>query len=844
MGAYPIAVEIARRELRGGLRGFAVLLLSLALGVAAIAAVATVRLSIQNGLAREGRVLLGGDAEIGLAYRFAADDERAWMEQVSQDLSEVAEFRSIVISPDARGARALTNVKAVDRAYPLVGRVRLSPDLAMPEALAGRGGLPGIVMAPELAERLGVRPGAKVMLGGIPFVFMAQLEQEPDSAGGLFALGPRSIVSLDALRQSPLLQPGSLFEIKYRMLLEPQTDLSALKREAGGKIAGGAMQWRDRRDGAPGVRRFVDRMASFLTLVGLAGLIIGGVGVSSAVRSYLEGKVAVIAMLKTLGASSGLIMRIYMLQVGAMAALGIGIGTVLGIGAPLALNGMITARLPVPVEMRIYPQALLQALAYGTLIALLFMLWPLARSQRIRAAALFRGVTLGRRGWPALRHMIVSAVILLMLLALSARFMDSWRLTLWAFAALIGSFLALLLAGLGVRMIARPALRLPMLRRRTSLRLAIGSLAVPGSDSVAVVLALGLGLSVLATIGQIDTNLRGAITRELPEVAPLFFAIDIQPDQLEGYLSQVRSVNGVGKVVTAPMLRGVITKINGRPAREVAGNHWVVRGDRGVSYAASPPDGTRITAGKWWPEGYQGPPLVSFAQQEADEIGLKLGDTITLNVLGRDITATISSFREVDFSSAGMGFVMVMNPGALAGAPHSNLSTIYAAPGAEATLLARVTDSFPNITMISVRGAIERISRLLQGIGAAITYGALATLATGMVVLVGSAASGARARAYEASVLKVLGGARMMILASFLLRSALMGLAAGLVALLVGALAARSVIVSVMEGSFSFDPISAILIILGGIAMNVAAYAAFSLRALNARPSAELRATE
>ena len=844
MGAFSLALELARRELRGGLRGFAVLLLSLALGVAAIAAVATVRLSIQNGLAREGRALLGGDAEIELTYRFASPEERRWMEATARRVSEVAEFRSIVILPGEGGARALTNVKAVDNAYPLVGALRLSPPIPLSEALAGQGGLPGIVMAPELAERLGVRPGARVLLAGTPFRLTALLEHEPDSGGGMFALGPRSLVAREALRAGGLLAPGSLFDAKYRLLLPEGADLAAVKKAAKKAIEGGALQWRDRRDGAPGIRRFVDRMASFLTLVGLAGLVIGGVGVSSAVRSYLDGKVAVIAMLKTLGASSALILRIYLLQVGAMAALGIGIGMVLGIGAPLALGPLIAARLPVPLEMGIYPQALFQAMAYGGLIALLFMLWPIARSQRIRAAALFRGAALGRRGWPAARHILTSALILTLLLALSARFMDSWRLTGWAFLALIGTFLALLLAGLGLRILARLALRLGALRRRRALRLAIGALGGPGSETVAVVLALGLGLGVLATIGQLDSNLRGAITRELPDVAPLFFAIDIQPDQLAGYRALLEGSDGVKKVITAPMLRGVITRINGRPAREVAGNHWVVQGDRGLSYAATPPEGTRILAGKWWPPDYAGPPLVSFAQEEAQEIGLKLGDTITLNVLGRDITATISSFREVDFSSAGMGFVMVMNPSALAGAPHGNISTIYAAPEAETTLLQKVTDRFPNITMISVRSAIERVAGILQGIGAAITYGAMATLSTGMVVLVGAAAAGAKGRAYEASVLKVLGGSRALILTSFLLRSALMGLAAGLVALLTGALAARSVIVLVMESTFRFDPASAVLIILVGIAMNVAAYAGFSLRALNARPATELRARE
>ncbi|RMD95587.1 MAG: FtsX-like permease family protein, partial [Alphaproteobacteria bacterium] len=351
-------------------------------------------------------------------------------------------------------------------------------------------------------------------------------------------------------------------------------------------------------------------------------------------------------------------------------------------------------------------------------------------------------------------------------------------------------------------------------------------------------------LSVLAAVGQIDGNLRAAIDRDLPKVAPAFFAVDIQKDQLDAFRAAARADPAVSRVETAPMLRGIITKINGRPAREVAGNHWVLRGDRGVTYSATPPEGTVLTEGKWWPEDYAGPPLLSFAAEEGRELGLKLGDRLAVNILGREIEAEIVNFREVDFSTAGISFVMAMNPAALAAAPHTSIATIYATPEAEARLMAALGDAFPNVTLIRVRDAIERVTSVLAGIAAAVTWGALATLVTGLVVLIGAAAAGERARAYEAAVLKTLGATRAQVLASFALRSALFGLAAGVVAILAGGLAGWAVMHFVMEVDYRFEPASALAIVAGGAALTTLAGLAFAWRPLSVRPARVLRASE
>ncbi len=831
-----LALRIARRELRGGLKGFRIFLLCLALGVAAIAAVGTLRAAIQSGLEDQGAILLGGDAQMEFTYRYADDTERAYMDRIATRRTEVVDFRSMAVIPDDS---ALTQIKAVDANYPLYGAVTLDPAIPLADALATQGDLPGAVLDPVLISRLSLKIGDTFTLGTQQFRLTAALIREPDSTGG-FTLGPRTIVRTEDLARSGLLAPGSLYETEYRLALPPGTDLETLKTEAETTFRDKGMSWSDSRRAAPGIENFVDRIGSFLVLVGLAGLAVGGVGISAAVRAYLEGKIPTIATLKTIGAEGGLIFRIYLTQILALSAIGIAAGLILGAGVPLLAAPLIEAQLPFPADIALAPMPLLEAAFYGLTTALLFTLWPLARTENIRAAALYRGGE-GQRGRPHGRY--IAALIGLVILLVGGAVLLSGipKLALGAAGGVTGSLLVLALAAYGLRRAARQSAHLA--RGRVPLRLALGSIGGARSEATSVILSLGLGLSVLAAVGQIDANLRASIEQDLPERAPAFFFVDIQPDQIDAFLARMTGDPAVTGVESAPMLRGVVTMINGKPATEVT-DHWVVRGDRGLTYAAIPPEGTKITAGEWWPADYTGPPQVSFAAEEATEIGLKLGDTVTVNILGRDITATVTSFREVDFSTAGIGFVMSLNPAALQGAPHTFISTVYAPPEAEAQLLKDVTKTWTNITAIRIREAIDRVTEALGAIATATAWAAAATLLTGFVVLIGAAAAGERARVYEAAILKTLGATRGRILASFALRSALMGAAAGTVAVLAGALAGWAVMTFVMDGTYRFEPVSAFAIVIGGVIATLLAGLAFAWRPLAARPAQVLRAQD
>lgn len=832
------AWRIARRELAGGLRaglaGFRVFLLCLALGVAAIAAIGLTGEAIERGLGAEGARLLGGDAQITFTYRFATPEERAWMEGAGA-VSEIAEFRSLA---RAGGDSALTQVKAVDGAYPLIGTVALDPPIPLDEALAGG----RVVVAPELAGRLGLSPGDRMQLGARSYEVAALIVREPDASVD-FGLGPRTLLRRDALEGSELLTQGTLFDSAYRIDLPPGADPAALRAELDARFGGSGARWQDARDGAPGVSEFVRTLEDFLILVGLAGLAVGGVGVSAAVRAYLGRKTAVIATLRTLGATRNTVFAAYLMQIGVLALAGVALGLALGAALPLALSPVIEAALPIPARFAPYPGPLAEAGVYGLLAAALFALWPLARTETVRPAALYRDAGgAGGGGRPRARYLIALAVLAALLVGIAAVLQGNRGLTLWAAGGVAGALLVLALAARGLRWAAARLARRRAVRGRPALRGALAALAGPREEAGAVVLSLGLGLTVLAAIGQVDRNLQGFVRGALPDVAPAFFFVDIQPGQMDAFARTVAGRGATG-IETAPMLRGIITGIGGRPAEEVAGGHWVLQGDRGVTYAAAP-EGREVVEGAWWPEDHAGPPQVSFSAEEGAELGLEIGTALTVNILGRDIEAEIAAFHEVDFATGGIGFVMVMNPAALAGAPHTWIATAQAAPEDEAGILRALGEALPNVTAISVRDAVTRAADVIAGVAGAIRAGALVSLVTGFAVLLGAAAAGIGARVFEAAVLKTLGAERRTILASFALRSALLGAAAGAVALIAGCIGAWAVITYVMQGEYEIAWANALAIVLGGAAMTLVAGLAFAWKPLAARPAGVLRARD
>ncbi|MER5171847.1 ABC transporter permease [Thioclava kandeliae] len=830
-----VSWTIARRELRSGLRGFRVFFLCLMLGVAAIASVGLVRHAIQSALHDQGAALLGGDAQLEFTYRRATPLERQWIEERASRVSEVIDFRSMLRHGEGDSLQtALIQVKGVDSAYPLYGTVETAPDLPLDQLRTPQDGIYGALIDPVLADRMGLKPGDRVEIGGVAFRMLARLARAPDETGAGITLGPPVIVATKALEGSRLLDAGALFESEYRVALPQGTDLDALKAEARIRFKDAGMSWSDRRRASPGADRFVTRLGSFLVLVGLAGLTVGGVGISSSVSSWLERKAATVATLRAIGATGRTIRWVFYWQLIGLTVLGIVAGLALASLLVLGFGGLIGRVMPIPVDLRLALGPMAEAAMYGALVTAIFSLWPLSRLSQTRVARLYRSRS---RGLPPLGMLALIAALLAVLVGASMALSGLPWLALGALGGVAGALGLLALMGWLTKRLAARVQR--VLRGQPALRVALAGISGPGSEALPVVLSLGLGLSVLSAIGQVDAGLRNAIATDLPKQAPAFFLLDIQPDQLDPLKARMQADPQVERVETTPMLRGVITQINGKPAREGRPDHWVLRGDRGVTYAATPRE--EVVAGKFWPEDYTGAPQISFAAEEAKEIGLKLGDTLTVNILGRDITAPITSFRNVDFSTAGIGFVITFNPSALAGAPHTHLATLYAPETAEPEILRTLAQAFPNVTAVPVREAIGRLTEALQAIARATSLAASVTLVTGVIVLIGASASGEARRAWEAALLKTLGASRTRILTAFLLRALILGGVAGLVAVGAGALAGWAVLTRVMDLGYAMAWGPALAILFTGMLAALLSDLFFVIRPLRVRPARILR---
>jgi len=834
------AFRIARRELRGGLRGFRVFLACLALGVAAIAAVGSIASSVIAGLEEDGAILLGGDAALRMTHRDISPDERAWLEK-SADISRVVYLRSMARS-DVTGKRSLVEMKMVDNAYPLFGTLETSPAAPPADLFAKRNGVWGAIADSALLKRLGIGVGGQIVVGDATYEIRGTIDTEPDRVSGARALqlGPRFMASAASVSDSGLVQPGSQVWFFYRIRLNDRTALDTWKADLDQAFPDAQWVVRDRSNASPTIKRFIDRTTLFMTLVGLTALLVGGVGVSNAVRDFLTGKMQTIATLKCIGASSGLIFAAYLIQIMAMATIGIAIGLLVGGLAPAALADLLRDALPLVARIGVYAQPLLLATAFGILTALAFSIWPIARACDLPAAGLFRDSIARFRGvprWP----FVVATVVLLAALAVLAIETAFSRVIAMYFVA--GSAVAMALFAVAGVLIARAA-KLVGSVGSTSLRLALANLHRPGAPTGSVVMSLGLGLTVLVTVALIESNLGRQITKSLPERAPGYFFIDIQNDQVAAFEKTIAGVEGFREMRSTPMLRGRVTRLNGEtatPDKVAEGGRWILRGDRGVTWARELPEGETLVAGEWWPADYSGPQLVSLSANSAAELGLGIGDTITINILGRNITGTVANLRDVRWGTLRMNFLFMFSPGVLVNAPQTHLATVHADPEREAGIETVVAAAFPNVTTIRVRDVLETVNGFLGKLGLAIRMTAGIAIIAGTLVLAGAVAAGHRRRVYDSVVLKVLGASRRRIMGTLLLEYGLLGLITALIASVIGSVAAWGVVTEVMKFDFSFDPLAVVAAAAIAIAVTLALGFYGTWRALGQKAAPLLR---
>lgn len=833
---WPLGARFAWREARGGLGALRLLFVCLFLGVLAMAGVGSLASAIERGLAEQGQVILGGDVEVRMTQRGPTPEEMAAIREFGGEISHSVRMRAMVRgeSGSAADKQLLGELKAVDGGWPLYGLadVRGGGGNAAVQAALGR----GAVVADGLADQLGLKVGDTISLGEAKFPVAAILTVEPDKAAEGFALGPSVMISLKGLEPTGLVQPGTLYRHHVRLKLPASVDPVGVSESLRERFPEAGWRVADRRDGAPGVRRFVERLAQFLTLVSLTSLAVAGVGVGNGVASYLDRKGGTIATLKAVGASSGLVWRTYLLLIGGVALVAAVAGALVGATVPWVVVALAGDVLPVPPALGLQWAPLLTAIAFGLLVALAFAVPPLARAGALPAQRMFRG-SVESWPWPSARAMAVALGAGAVVAAMAV-----WQAAerLFALGFLGGAAVVLLLLfGLGslvkwaAARVARPKRVLP--------RLALANVHRPGAMTRQLVVALGLGLSLFATLAFIETSFNAELQKTVPAKAPGFFLLDLPKEDLERFRATLPEGSEVEMV---PSLRGPVVAVNGVPASEIKNvpeGSYVLRGDRGLTWAEKLPAGNRLVAGKWWPKDYAGPPLVSMDAEQAELLGLKVGDSIAVSVLGVEITATIASLREVDWDSLGFNFVLIYDPNSLRDAPYSWMATITPPESAEAGFTGLVSRSFPTVSVVKVKDVLGEVATLVRQMGMAVRVAASVAILAGVAVLVGALAAQARARIYDNVILKTLGATRRQLMAAAAMEYTGLGLLVAMISLALGGLSGWVVVTQVLKFTWSPDWGVALLTVLLGAVVTLALGLVGAWRTLGVKVARVLR---
>lgn len=838
-----LALSIALRELRAGAGRLSIFVLCIALGVAAVAAIGSLSASFDEALARQGRLLIGGDLSFELIHRQADSAERAALESLGE-VSESASFRAMARS--AEGKSALVEVKAVDNAYPLYGDVSITR--------AERPGPvwrdPDVVLVERtLLDRLNLDIGSKIAIGDATVTIGGILGEQPDRLADRLAYGPKLLMFRDTLAHTGLVQPGSLIRWTYRVklpearsadkefLVETRNNVEKQFPQSGFAI-------HDWTDPAPSLRRDADRFTQFISFVGLTALLLGGIGVGNAIRSYMAKKREVIATFKCLGATSRLVLLVYLIQALLLATVGIAIGLLIGALTPALLAALYADALPITLAVEPHPMPLIAAALAGLLTMVLFVLWPLGRAASVSPAVLMRAHLTEERErspWP---YAVGSAVAGIALFALAIAGSEERAITASISAGIVLAFLLLTGFGLLVQRLAAKLRR----AKPTSLALAIASIGGPGSLARAIAVSLGLGLGLLVATALIYRALLKEIEGNIEADAPAYYFVDVEESDIGKFGDTVKAIVPDAKLDDAPMLRGRIVALKGVPAEKVEADpdaRWVLSGDRGLTYTDAVPPASTLVEGTWWPKDYSGSPLVSFDAELAKGLGLKLGDTITVNILGRNVDAKIASLRKIDWESLAINFVMVFSPNTLAGAPHRALTTLELPKGTDPALEGKViqalSERFPLVTAVKVGDIVAAAKELLAKVMTAIKATAGVTLLIGAAVLAGAVAAGQQQRKYLAVLYKTLGATRWRIVSAELLEFGLLGLATALLSVLIATITAWALCKWAFDVTFVFSPLAVLETVLLALALVLAVGALTTWRLLSVKAAPYLR---
>ncbi len=814
--ALKLALVIARRELRSGVRGFGIFLTCLALGVGAMSMVGLITTSLQAGLNADAAKILGGDLVLSLSHGSTPDKALALLKERGS-LSRQVQMRTMA---HINNTVSLTEIKAVDNAYPLYGKVQLASGRTLSKVFKVKTRAIPAVLEQALLNRLGAKIGDEISIGAATLIVVDVLLKEPDRATASYALGPRAMLPLSRLEETKLLQPGAIATHIYCWRANPGENSKQMREKLNSAFPNAGWRIRDLSNAGGGLGRFLGYLGQNLSLVALGTLLLGGIGVAGGVAGHLAKRDSTIATMKCLGASQRTILATYLFQILFLAGLGSILGLVFGTAAAWVASSLLAKAFQIPVRFGLHMAPMLTALAFGLLTGLAFSLWPLSAATRTTPARLFTGYADPGSRRPTGLALSLIALVALTLFALTWFSTHDQRIALgFAGALLVGSLVFGLLAWF-IRLAATRC------RRPTDprLALAVSNLNRPGSATTPTVFSLGFGLAVLCCVVLVEGNLSRNVETIMPATAPSYFFINVRAANWKEFKELVHAVPGVTRLDATAVIRGRITGLAGQAASERKVSKdvaWALRGDRFLSFAAELPQNSRISTGQWWPPDYAGVPLVSLEHGLAEGFGLSVGDTMTFNVLGQSITAEISNLRRVDWTTLELNQAVIFSPGVLEDAPYTWLASAHAKAEAEPILFKAVTTRFPDVVALYMKDVLSDVSEILGHVRRIAGSAAGLTLIMGLMILSEAVRGTLRTRRYDLVVFKVFGATKRDVLISLAAEFLLQGTLTACVAATLGSVGAWLFITKLLKLSWMLMPGRLAVVALGGVILVV-----------------------
>ena len=803
---------MAWRETRSSWPRFVFFFICIAIGVGAIVGVGLFATNVEQYILRDARSLLGGDLEIATRRQMSKDGQDIIASLRSRDIAmtRVSELAAMAAAPTPSGeplqhppATQLVELKAVEPSYPFYGTVEVDPPhplstlLTPSESQCDQPPCYGAIVQESLLISLNLDPGSELKIGQALFTITGILIKEPDRVASAFSLGPRIIISRDGLSATDLVQPGSRIRERFLLRVPESQALQPLLGELRGRFSQEGARVLTYRDAQPRIRRFLDHLSTYLGLIGLTVLFVGGIGVATTVQGFLSQKMTIIAILKTVGADAAQIMRTYLFQSLIMGGIGSVLGAGLGVSLQMVLPLLLKGLLPSEMSIHLSLTPILKGMTLGLLSSAVFTLWPLMSIRHIPPALVFRrdldessNLSKPETRFRRLQRILItflqdrSRVTTGGLIGAGLTGLAIWQarsLTLGLFfmAAFV---LALLLLFLASKLLLRLLTTLPRSRSFT-IRNALSNLGRPGNYTISMSVAIGIGVMVIVSIAVIKNSLLASLGERLPTDSPSFFFIDIQPDQRGIFENVLAKWVDKSDYELTPVVRSRLSAIDGHPVDPEeyrnTRNGWYFTRTYVLTSLMDLPDDNTIVNGEWWKDG--GPVGVSVEDEAAKNLGLDIGSTLEFNIQGAPLPAKVESTRKVDWSSFSTNFFMILSPNALDGVPMTYIATARVSKNEEVPLQRALVATLPNVTAINVGDVLRNISNLLQQLAWAIQGIALLCIGNGAIVMIAALSTTRYRRVYESAILKALGGTRRVIAQSLALEFGVLGGFAGLI---------------------------------------------------------------